>query len=302
MNYLKLIPHIGLFVFLLPFKAFTSLEHFITPSELVVKHDTTLHSQYLHRGIVMDVVLPPHYEATNTAYPVLYMNDGQDLERLQMTHVLSELYHHQQVPPFILVAIHCGERIQEYGTASQADYKHRGAKAGAYTSFVLEELLPYIKNHYRVLTGPPHTVFCGFSLSGLSAFDIVWHHPQVFGKAGAFSGSFWWRQRAYENHYDDHQDRIMHRLVRESSVRREQFKELTPTFWFQTGTDDEKDDRNHNGVIDSIEDTLDLVAELERKGFRWGKEVRYVEVKGGHHDQATWSRIMPNFLQWAFGK
>jgi enterochelin esterase-like enzyme len=302
MNYLKLVPHIGLFVFLLPFKALTRLKHFISSSEMVVKHDTSLFSHHLQRGIVMDIVLPPNYEATNTSYPVLYMNDGQDLERLQMVRVLSELYHQQQVPSFILVAVHCGERIQEYGTAIQADYKQRGAKAGAYTSFVLEELLPYIKSHYRALHGPQHTAFCGFSLSGLSAFDIVWHHPEVFGKAGAFSGSFWWRQRAYENHYDDHQDRIMHRLVRESSVRREHFKDYTPAFWFQTGTDDEKDDRNHNGVIDSIEDTLDLVAELERKGFRWGKEARYVEVKGGRHDQATWSQIMPEFLQWAFKK
>jgi enterochelin esterase-like enzyme len=73
-----------------------------------------------------------------------------------------------------------------------------------------------------------------------------------------------------------------------------------PQFWLQTGTEDEKDDRNHNGIIDSIEDTLDLIAELERKGFRWGRDIRYVEVKGGHHDQATWSAIMPDFLTWAF--
>jgi len=269
---------------------------------MVVKHDTTLFSHHLHRSIVMDVVLPPHYEATNSPYPVLYMNDGQDLERLQMTHVLSELYNHEEVHPFILVAVHCGDRIQEYGTASQADYKHRGAKAGAYSDFVLQELLPYVQSHYRTFQGPSHTAFCGFSLSGLAAFDIVWHHPAIFGKAGAFSGSFWWRQKAYENHYDDHHDRIMHRLVRESTVTIEQFNGNVPAFWFQTGTEDEKDDRNHNGVIDSIEDTLDLVAELERKGFRWGKEVRYVEVKGGHHDQATWSKVMPEFLKWAFGK
>jgi enterochelin esterase-like enzyme len=55
-------------------------------------------------------------------------------------------------------------------------------------------------------------------------------------------------------------------------------------------------------VIDSIEDTLDLIAELEKKGFRWGRDIRYVEVKGGHHDQATWSAIMPDFLIWAFGQ
>jgi enterochelin esterase-like enzyme len=206
------------------------------------------------------------------------------------------------ITPFILVAIHCGERIQEYGIASRPDYKQRGAKAGFYTKFVLEELMPYIQHNYRILTGPQNTVFCGFSLSGLSAFDIVWHHPERFGKAGVFSGSFWWRQKAYENHYDDHTDRIMHQLVRNTPIPVGAGLASAPTFWLQTGSEDEKDDRNGNGVIDSIEDTLDLIAELERKGYRWGREIRYVEVKGGHHDQTTWSAIMPEFLKWAFGK
>lgn len=316
MNYLKLIPQYGLFVLLFPHKAFTLLKHVDTSIEIVVRHDTALHSHYLHRVAVLDIVLPPDYSSSKQSYKVLYMNDGQDLERLYITEVLKKVYHNAEVEPFILVAIHCGERIQEYGTASQADYKQRGAKAGAYTSFVVEELMPYIQNNFRVLTGPKHTAFCGFSLGGLSAFDIVWHHSDLFGKAGVFSGSFWWRQKAYENHYDDENDRIMHRLVRQSTVDSPQLavqKPQTinpklqtpnskPQFWLQTGTEDEKDDRNNNGVIDSIEDTLDLIAELEKKGFRWGHDIRYVEVKGGHHDQATWSAIMPDFLQWAFGK
>lgn len=329
MNYLKIITQYGLFVFLFPFKAFTRLKHTNTSFEIVVHHDTTLYSTHLHRKIVLDIVLPPHYNPSGQPCKVLYMNDGQDLRSLHLTKVLDTIYQHPSIEPFIVVAIHCGERIQEYGTASQPDYKNRGARAGTYTRFVLEELMPHIQQTYRVKTGPENTVFCGFSLGGLSAFDIVWHHPHLFGKVGAFSGSFWWRQKAYENHYDDHNDRIMHRLVRESSVSglqravgsgqstvgspqfavddsspistpKPQTPNPKPQFWLQTGTEDEKDDRNHNGIIDSIEDTLDLIAELERKGFRWGSDIRYVEVKGGHHDQATWSAIMPDFLTWAF--
>lgn len=318
------------FVFLSPLKAFTILKHVDTAFDSVIRQETSYYSHALHRNVVLDVVLPADYYHSTHSYKVLYMNDGQDLKRLHMTEVLEKVYRNAQVEPFVLVAIHCGDRIQEYGTAAQADYAHRGAKAGAYTNFVLNELMPYIQGNFRVLTGAKNTAFCGFSLGGLSAFDIVWHHPDLFGKVGVFSGSFWWRRRAYENHYDDENDRIMHRLVRQSAVYSLQstvhslhsiVDESSPTvnpkpqtvnpkpetpnipqFWLQTGTEDEKDDRNNNGVIDSIEDTLDLIAELEKKGFRWGRDIRYVEVKGGHHNQATWSAIMPDFLIWAFGK
>lgn len=307
MNYLKLITHIGLFVFLFPIKAFTVLKHVAISFEITVKHDTALHSRYLDRNIVLDIILPPDYAGSKRSYKVLYMNDGQDLERLHMVRVLDKIYRDPRVEPFVLVAVHCGERIQEYGIAVQPDYKQRGAKASSYTAFVLHELLPYIQKNFRVLEGAHNTAFCGFSLGGLSAFDIVWHHPEVFGKTGVFSGSFWWRQKAYENHYDDYNDRIMHRIIRESTssntpLDTETERRTGPRFWLQTGTDDEKDDRNNNGVIDSIEDTLDLIAELEKKGYRWGHDIHYVEVKGGRHDQETWSAIMPEFLLWAFGR
>ncbi|MEZ4901066.1 MAG: alpha/beta hydrolase-fold protein [Spirosomataceae bacterium] len=319
MNYLKFIPQYGLFVLLLSLFSFTLLKDRNTTLEIVTKHDTSLYSAHLHRNIVLDILLPPDYNYSNKSYKVLYMNDGQDLQRLQMTKLLTQLFENAQLPPFVLVAIHCGDRMQEYGTAAQADYKQRGAKATAYTAFITEELMPHIEKKYPVLMGASNTVFCGFSLGGLSAFDIVWHYPHLFGKVGVFSGSFWWRQRAYEDHYDDENDRIMHRLVRQSAGGSGQssidtsYSELITrnsplgthhselNFWFQTGTEDEKDDRNNNGVIDSIEDTLDLIAELEKKGYRWGKEIRYVEVENGQHDPTTWSSVMPDFLTWAFG-
>lgn len=262
------------------------------------QYDTSLISSYLNRKIVIDFILPPAYELQPQAfYPVLLMNDGQDLKQLKMTEVLQKLYQQNAIKPLIVVAIHCGDRMQEYGTATQADYKRRGTKAADYTQFVLEELLPYVQKKYRILAGPANTFLCGFSLGGLSAFDITWHNPNLFGKVGVFSGSFWWRQKAYENHYDDHTDRIMQQIVRQTPLTAHH-KSLK--FWLQTGTEDEKDDRNHNGIIDSIEDTLDLIVELEKKGYRWNKDLRYVEVKGGQHNPHTWSEAMPDFLRWLF--
>jgi uncharacterized damage-inducible protein DinB len=72
-------------------------------------------------------------------------------------------------------------------------------------------------------------------------------------------------------------------------------------FWLQTGTLDEHNDRNENGVIDSVEDCLDLIEELIKTGFDAQKALRYVQVEGGRHHPDTWGRVMPDFLVWAFG-
>lgn len=259
--------------------------------------DDSLFSVPLKRSVRLDIVLPPGYDPNgSTAYPTLYLNDGQDLPRLKMQAVLDSLYQKNAIRPFVLVAIHAADRIQEYGTAARADYMKRGSKAAAYTDFMLTELMPHVRRHYLVSPDPQQTVLVGFSLGGLSAMDIVWDHPRQFGRVGVFSGSFWWRKKAFEKGYDDDKDRIMHDLVKHGKHK------PGLKFWLQTGTLDETDDRNNNGVIDSIDDTLDLIHELEAKGYRSTVDIRYVEVKGGHHNQETWSAIMPDFLTWAFSK
>ena len=268
---------------------------------VTVRRDNSLFSVPLKRSVRLDIVLPPGYEPTHAPYPTLFLNDGQDLTSLRMKAVLDSLYEQRTIRPFVVVAIHAGDRIQEYGTAAQADYMKRGAKANLYTDFVLTELLPYIQKHYRVSDNPAQRVFAGFSLGGLSAFDIVFHHPDWFSRAGVFSGSFWWRSKKFDGNYSDDTDRIMHQLVRAGSYK----KNLT--FWFEAGTDDETSDRNNNGIIDAIEDTTDLIDELVQKGYRregsgQPSDIRYVEIPGGKHNQETWSRIMPDFLTWAFGK
>jgi hypothetical protein len=73
-------------------------------------------------------------------------------------------------------------------------------------------------------------------------------------------------------------------------------------FWFQAGTLDEKADRNNNGIIDAIDDTLDIISELIKKGYKPYYDVVYHEVKNGHHDVPTWGKAMPHFLKWAFSK
>ena len=170
----------------------------------------------------------------------------------------------------------------------------RGTKARAYSRFIVDELIPFIHRRYRCLKGPGQTTLAGCSLGGLSAIDIAWNYPSIFGKVGVFSGSFWWRSKSYKSGYQDDTDRIMHQVVREGS-KREGLK-----FWFEAGTKDEEFDRNQSGIFDSIEDTLDLIEELKKKGYQNGKDVVYIEIEGGKHNLETWGSVMPEFLTWAF--
>jgi enterochelin esterase-like enzyme len=267
-----------------------------TNLKIIKVHLEQFYSKFLKRHIVIDIFLPPGYYQSKDKFPTLYVNDGQDMEAVKMEANLYKLYEKDQIPNIIVVAIHTNEnRLQEYGTAAMPDYKGRGSKAPNYTKFILDELVPYIQQTYQVKREAASTAFMGFSLGGLSAFDISWHHSYIFGKIGVFSGSFWWRKKAYEDGYDDHNDRIMQVLVRQGSHK----KGLK--MWLEVGTNDETDDRNNNGIIDAIDDTLDLITELENKGYKKDVDIKYLCIEGGEHNHKTWSDCLPKFLIWAFG-
>lgn len=66
-------------------------------------------------------------------------------------------------------------------------------------------------------------------------------------------------------------------------------------FFFECGAGDEGEDRNKNGIIDSIDDTLDLIAELKAKGYS-NNSIKYLELASGKHDVPTWGQAFPEFL------
>jgi enterochelin esterase-like enzyme len=117
----------------------------------------------------------------------------------------------------------------------------------------------------------------------------------VFNKVGVFSGSFWWRSKELGKNYTDN-DRIMHGVIRNTASKPDL------KIWLQTGTKDETADRNKNGIIDSIDDTVDLIKELENKGYSRPADIQYLEMVGGVHNVETWAEAMPKFLVWAFGR
>jgi enterochelin esterase-like enzyme len=263
-------------------------------SSIYVQETHIIPSGPLGREVTVDFYLPPNMDSPGLV-SLLLINDGQDLASMSFRQMLDNMAVSGSIRPLCCIGIHAGkDRLQEYGTMGIPDYMGRGSRAGDYSRFVLRELLPFIRrrtasHHFRDKS------ICGFSLGGLSALDIAWCHAHEFKQVGVFSGSLWWRSRSLEDDYQEDRDRIIHGRIRHGGS----FPWLR--FYFQAGMLDEQADRNGNGIIDSVDDTRDLVNILKEKGYKPGSEMLYQELEDGRHDVQTWARCLPSFMAWAFG-
>ena len=250
-------------------------------------------SNYLSREVRYDIYLP-RYASEHHKLSLLLINDGQDLPLMGAVQSLEKAFETNEVHDLVSVGIFAGdERRFEYGVLGYPDFMNRGNKTDAYLNFILHELIPALQKELGVKDFE-HRYFLGFSLGGLSAFDIAISNPTQFEAVGVFSGSFWWRSRDVDADYQDDQHRIMHakiRTLKSNSHSR---------FFFEAGGKDEKADRNKNGIIDSIDDTMDIIKELKKIGFNEQQQIQYLELPEGEHNQATWATVFPAFLRWLF--
>ena len=246
-------------------------------------------SRHLKRKVRVDIYAH-HSNTGDKSAELLLINDGQDLASMGFENMFSNVAGINK--NWVCAGIHAGEeRKQEYGVIGLPDYMGRGSRADVYASFILEELMSVLQKE----TG--YAVFdrkycCGFSLGGLMAFDMTMEYPEWFDACGVFSGSFWWRSKGLEDGYVEERDRIMHAKLRTKKMTARQ------RFFFQTGQMDEKADRNKNGIIDSIDDTLGIIIELKKLGYEDKKHIQYLELPDGSHDVKTWARVMHVFLDW----
>jgi esterase/lipase superfamily enzyme len=277
------------------FRIFVHMSSVKAAKILVENH--TISSVFLDREVKVDFYFPPKtIQVSNLS--LLLINDGQDLVTMGFEEILGDLYETGSIHDLFCVGIHCSkDRKNEYGTAKYLDYKGRGARAALYNRFILEELMPFIRSTLFIYSFK-EKCFAGFSLGGLCALDMVWNHPLEFSKVGVFSGSLWWRDKDQDDEdFDETTDRIMHRQVKEDNNFYPWLK-----FFFEVGTLDEVADRNKNGVIDSIDDTVSFIDILVDKGYDRDASIRFLELKDGRHDVPTWAKAFPAFLKWGWGR
>lgn len=140
------------------------------------------------------VYLPKNYYDSKKHFPVLYMHDAQNL----FDHTLSfsgeweidETLDRLDFPLIVIGIAHGNEKRFEELTPYPHE-KYGGGKADDYLDFVIYNLKPYVDRNYRTLRNSKHTGIMGSSLGGLISYYAALNHPDVFGKAGVFSPSFW---------------------------------------------------------------------------------------------------------------
>ena len=257
--------------------------------------DDKIYSRHLQRYVNLTIVNTP-IPSDKSGLNLLFLNDGQDFGQMRIKEITDSLYEKGLIRPLVIVGIHAGDRMQEYGVAGKPDFAGRGSKAEFYDSFVDDELYPFAKKRAGVRKFNSVAI-AGWSLGGLSAFDIAWNHPEKIDKVGVFSGSFWWRDKSTDDSsYSDEKNRIVFSKLKASR------KKPDLQFWFYAGNAEENSDRDKDGIIDVVDDTKDLIQALKSKNIPNGGSIVYKESPGGKHEIPFWSAAFPEFLIWAFGK
>jgi enterochelin esterase-like enzyme len=238
------------------------------------------------------VWLPPGYDDAGNAgrhYPVLYLNDGQNLFEAatsftgiewQVDETAERLIGDGTVPPLIIVGIDnaAKDRIREYMPHRSMHPMMLRVQGRYYPDFLMKEVMPFLERNYRVATGPENTGLGGSSLGALIALYTVMARPGVIGRLLLESPSLWASHR---------------QAIKESrSVR------IWPErIYVAAGTAEAGSAERSRTVVD---DARELAAIL-RRAVLSEKRLRLVIKDGAGHNEAAWAERFPEALQFLFG-
>ncbi|GGY33477.1 hypothetical protein GCM10008098_28500 [Rhodanobacter panaciterrae] len=276
--------------------------------------------------IKVTVYLPPDYSHTVRHYPVLYANDGQDMVAVGLQATLARLYREHAIEPVIVVAIDMlTDRASGYGLSDRTTSRSLvggsvigpiGTRAQDYSAWVATALVPYVDAHYRTRQSARERTMLGWSLGALNAFNLGWQYPEVFGRVGAFSPSFWLAADRTSA------TTVQHTRLAQAMVDRGG-KRVGLKMWFAVGTAEETKDRDSDGINDTVDDAQDLLEGYREAGgfhVRGLKQLGYsidmdyathpsrsadaslFQLQDGVHNQASWKQMLPPFLLWAYGR
>lgn len=234
---------------------------------------TEINSKNLNEKRKLWIYLPKNYTETTEKYPVLYMHDAQNLfdsklsfaGEWEVDETLDSLF-----AKVIIVGIEHGNQKRLEELTPYPHEKYGGGKADSYLKFAIEEVMPYINSNYRTKTDAANTWMMGSSLGGLVSFYAALQHPEIFGKVGVFSPSFWFSDQIY--------------------FLTEKQKNISNQFYFMCGDSESKD----------------MVPDLERMTFLLKtkisseKQLHQHIVPGGKHHEKLWREEFREAFLWMY--
>lgn len=177
-----------------------------TANDQVSIYDTNMYMPQLDRNRRIWIYLPQSYTSSNKSFPVLYLLDGQNVfdantsyaGEWEVDETLTKL-ENKGIETAIVVAIDNGgnHRFNEYSPYVHEEYG--GGEGEAFLEFIVKTLKPKIDQTYRTLDNAKNTGIMGSSMGGLFAHYAHFKYPEVFGKAGVFSPSFWISDECFAN-------------------------------------------------------------------------------------------------------
>ena len=141
------------------------------------------------------VYTPPDYgKDVNKKYPVLYLQHGMGEDETgwgtqgKMNIIIDNLIAEGRCKPMIIVMSN-GECSMMFRPKPGQDVNEARREFGAkFTPILLNEIIPYIDKHFRVLTDRDHRALAGLSWGGYQTFQIGLNNLDKFSYLGAFSG------------------------------------------------------------------------------------------------------------------
>jgi len=219
-------------------------------------------------GRELFVYLPPSYAATDRSYPVLYMQDGQNLFDPALSYAgswcvdLALNRAAQRGLEAIAVGVpNAGEeRIAEYNPFPGPGSPD--AQGESYLGYLVGSVKQLVDRSFRTLPGRESTGIVGSSMGGLISLFAFFRRPEIFGIVGALSPSLWFADRA--------------------------IFDVAKTAPFRAGK--VYLDVGRREGPPTVADTRTLRDLLEAKGYQRDRDLRYVEDKSGTHQESAWRR------------
>jgi predicted alpha/beta superfamily hydrolase len=258
----------------------------LSRSSISIRIHARFASRYLQSRRDLAVYLPKEYESSRDRYPVLYLQDGQNLfdpatafggQDWRAGSTADRLIAHGAIRPLIIVGIYNAgvRRISEY-TPTRDRRVRKGGKAGRYAQMLVREIKPLIDREYRTRKSAKDTAVGGSSLGALVSLVCALDYPRVFGHAALLSPSVWW------------DDRVIIRIVDEYRAR------VRPRIWLDTGTNE------GDSPQQAIEDARLLRDALVRRKWVEGNDLYYCEFRGAGHNEKAWGDRFDSVLRWIF--